>query len=258
MCKCTLQISISTCLVKFMCESVCNLGLFFFQKSLHISLSACIVLYFTVYVCVVSIYVCGFLADALRRPSGQAVTARGGRLSVAVRRTVELRADGRRCRIGGRTLHVLILNETGAELRLCLGEVHRVRAAVDRVDLYSMHISLVIPSSRLNRFVFDTHLCQQHQIARRAGGKRDRNHQHKQADNDAGRRAVELRNRRDEAAIAGAVDADRLHDQHDHLEKEHEEEHHEVEAGVGAERLVGRSVPAVWKYWLITKRTLAS
>lgn len=88
------------------------------------------------------------------------------------------------------------------------------------------------------------YLRQQHQVARRARGKRHRDHQQKQTDHNARRGAVELVDRRDEAAVAAPVDADRLHHQHDHLEEEHEEEHHEVEAGVGAERLVGRTVPA--------------
>lgn len=69
--------------------------------------------------------------------SGSAVSP-AGFLSVAVRRlsrTAELRADRIRGGIGGSTLHMLVLNESGAELGLCFGHAHRIGAAVDRVDL---------------------------------------------------------------------------------------------------------------------------
>lgn len=49
--------------------------------------------------------------------------------------------------------------------------------------------------------------------------------------------------RRDKTTISVTVESHGLEDQHHHLEKENEEKNHKVEAGIGAERFVCRSVP---------------
>lgn len=140
--------------------------------------------------------------------------------SVSICRTAKLGAYScRRC-VGRSTLNMLIVHEFVSEFCLSLTQTNRVRVSVYRMNLRK-----------------------QHDIAGRTYGERNGDNQQEQSDNDTGRRIIKLTDCCDEATVTRSGNSNGLHDQNYHLEKENEEKHHKVEAGIATERLIRWPIP---------------
>lgn len=117
---------------------------------------------------------------------------------------------------------MLIMHEFVSEFCLSLTQTDRIRVSVYRMNLRK-----------------------QHNITGSTYGKRNGNDQQEQSDNNTRWRIIELTDCRNEAAVTGSKNSDGLHDKNDHLEKENEEKHHEVEAGIATERFIRWPIPSI-------------
>lgn len=86
-------------------------------------------------------------------------------------------------------------------------------------------------------------LRKQHNIAGSTYGKRNGDNQQEQSDNNTGCRIIELADCCDKATVTRSGNSNGLYDQNDHLKKEDEEKHHEVEARIATERLISWPIP---------------
>lgn len=127
-----------------------------------------------------------------------------------------------RCRscVRRSTLNMLIVHKFVCEFCLSLTQTNRIRVSVYRMNLRK-----------------------QHNIAGRTYGKGNGDNQQEQSDNNTGCRIIELTDCCDKATVTRSGNSNGLHNQNDHLKKENEEKHHEIEAGIATERLVRRPIP---------------